>query len=98
MSYRLSRRAEQDLFDIYAASAELFGPAQAERYQDGLEAAFDLIAEFPLAARQRTELRPPIRVHPFKSHIILYLLDENGPLIVRVRHGAEDWQADEGVA
>lgn len=95
MSYRLSRRAEQDLIDIYLASAEMFGAAQADRYQDALEAAFDLIAEFPQVARARPELTPAVRVHPCKSHIIVYLVDEQGPFIVRVRHGSEDWQAGE---
>jgi toxin ParE1/3/4 len=92
MTYRLSRRAEQDLIDIYVASVEAFGPAQAERYQDVLEQAFDLIAEYPLIARERPELIPPARIHPCKSHIIVYLIDAAGPLILRVRHGAEDWR------
>jgi toxin ParE1/3/4 len=67
------------------------------RYQDLLEQAFDLIAEFPLVARERSEMNPPARVHPVKSHIVVYLIDDKGPLILRIRHGAEDWQsADPG--
>lgn len=96
MSYRLSQRAEQDLIDIYVASFGMFGVAQAERYQDSLEAAFDAIAAFPYIGRERAELRPPVRVHPCKSHIILYVLDERGPLIVRVRHAGEDWVGEVG--
>jgi toxin ParE1/3/4 len=95
VSYRLSRRAEQDLIEIYVASAQMFGLAQAECYQDAVEAALDLIAQFPQIGRERTELRPPVRIHPCKSHIIMYLLDEHGPLIVRIRHGREDWQASD---
>ena len=53
MSYRLSRKAEQDLIDIYVASVGMFGVAQAERYQDSLEAAFDAIAAFPYIGRER---------------------------------------------
>ncbi|AAK24946.1 conserved hypothetical protein [Caulobacter vibrioides CB15] len=96
MSYRLSRKAEQDLIDIYVAGVGLFGVAQAERYQDTLEAAFGAIAAFPHIGRERPELRPPVRVHPCKSHIILYVLDERGALIVRVRHAGEDWVGEAG--
>ena len=95
MRYRLSRPAEQDLIDIYLASVEAFGPIQAERYQDALEQAFDLIAEFPLVVRERPELNPPARVHPVKSHVVVYIVIDEGPLILRVRHGAEEWQGDD---
>lgn len=93
MSYRLSRRAEEDLIDIYLASVEAFGPAQADRYQDVLEAAFDLIGRFPEIARERTEFDPPVRVHPCKSHLVIYLVGPDGPFIVRVRHAHEDWES-----
>lgn len=93
MTYRLSRRAEEDLIGIYVSSVETFGPAQADRYQDALEAAFDLIAEFPEIARERSELHPPVRVHPCKSHVVIYLVEDGGPLIVRVRHAHEDWDS-----
>ena len=42
-------------------------------------------------ARERPELVPPARVHPCGPHIILYVVDAAGVLIVRVRHAREDW-------
>ena len=42
--YRLSRRAEEDLIQVYVSGVLAFGVTQAEQYQDGLEATFDLIA------------------------------------------------------
>ena len=43
-------------------------------------------------ARQRRELSPPMRIHPFKAHLLIYRIEEDGDiLIVRVRHGHEDW-------
>ncbi|MBT9469791.1 MAG: type II toxin-antitoxin system RelE/ParE family toxin [Pseudomonadota bacterium] len=93
MSYRLSRRAEEDLIEIYVASVQAFGVTQAERYQDALEAAFDLIAEFPQIARERSEFDPRVRIHPCKSHVVVYLIASDGPFIVRVRHGHEDWES-----
>ena len=95
MAVRLSRQAEADLIDIYLQSAILFGQNQAERYQDGLEGAFRLIAEFPLAARPRTEIDPPVRVHAHGAHLILYVVEGPDVRILRIRHGSEDWMSQD---
>lgn len=92
MAFRLSPRAEDDLIEIYLASNSRFGQAQAERYQDTLEAAFGLIAEFPEIARERYELDPPVRVYPCGSHIVIYVVRDDGPFVVRIRHSHEDWE------
>ena len=91
LSYRLTRAATDDLLTIYLAGLELFGVAQADRYHDGLERMFAFLAETPRAARLREELNPPVRAHPFKAHIIVYDETDDGILILRVRHGREDW-------
>ena len=93
MAVRRSAQADADLTDIYLQSATLFGPNQAERYLDELERAFQLIAEFPLTARLRTEVAPPIRVHPHGAHVILYVVEGADVYILRIRHGGEDWAA-----
>ena len=62
MRYRLSRRAEEDLIEIYVAGVQAFGVTQAERYQDAVESAFDLITEFPEIARERSEFDPRVRI------------------------------------
>ena len=36
----------------------------------------------------------PVRVRPYKSHVILYVVDEAGALVLHIRHGHEDWQTD----
>ena len=95
MGYRLTRKAEEDVIRIYREGAALFGEAQAERYHFELEALFRLIATNPMLARERAEISPPVRIHPHKAHLIVYLIDEDGEvLIVRVRHGHEDWETD----
>ena len=97
MTFRLTRQAERDVIDIYFYTAEPFGLAQADTYHDKLEATFRVLAERPHIARERVEIDPPVRVHPFGSHIIIYTVaaDEN-VLIVRVRHGSGDWVSDDG--
>ena len=92
MGYRLSRAAEDDIQNIYVFSADRFGADQAERYFAGLFETFEFLARFPEAARLRTELSHSARVHPYKSHIIIYRLDGDDVFIQRVRHGSEDWE------
>ncbi len=74
-----------------------FGETQARRYHRDLFRTFALIAEFPQIARERTELSPPVRIHPHKAHLIVYIVhDKDDVLILRIRHGHEDWAADDG--
>ncbi len=72
----------------------MFGEARAERYFRELKAAFDLIAQNPRLARERMEIAPPVRIHPHRSHLVVYFIDERGVLILRVRHAREDWDSD----
>jgi toxin ParE1/3/4 len=92
VGFRLSLAAEEDIIGIAEQGIRLFGPVQAKRYHDELFALFDAIAAYPRMARERFELSPPMRIHPFKAHLVVYHLEEHGDvLIVRVRHAHEDW-------
>jgi toxin ParE1/3/4 len=93
MPYRTTRQADQDIIGIYLWGCREYGQAQAERYHAELAATLDLIADNPRIARERAELTPPVRLHPFQSHMIVYLLDESGVLIIRVLHGRQDWES-----
>jgi len=95
VSWRLTREAESDLIEILIQGTRQFGRAQAEHYHDLLARCFEFLAENPKAARRRTEITPPIRIHPIQSHLILYQIEPGGNILVlRVRHAHEDW-ADE---
>ena len=92
MGYRLSRKAEEDILEIFIQGARRFGLRQAEAYHDALAECFTFLAENPYAARERQEITPPVRVHPFGVHLVIYIVDESGtPFIIRVRHAHEDW-------
>lgn len=68
---------------------------QAERYAAGLEACFAMLADNPNLAREREELRQRPRAFRYKAHLIFYHAQPDGILILRIRHGREDWLADD---
>ena len=94
MKYRLTVAADTDLTNVFIEGVRHFGLAQANAYFDRLERALQTIADNPQIARQRTEIEPPVRVHPFGSHVVIYEIDAQGVLILRVRHHLEDWMND----
>jgi len=72
----------------------MFGLTQADAYAASLRQAFELIATYPRSARKREEIEPIVRTSPHKAHIILYVADEQGVLVLRIRHAREDWLSD----
>ena len=94
MSYRLSGAAEADLLAIYAEGVREYGLAQADAYFAGIENIFEFLTAYPRAARERIEIRPPVRVFRYKAHLVIYRLVADDVLILRLRHGREDWIND----
>lgn len=94
MAYSLSRKADEDVVGIYVEGVREFGADQAEAYHSGLTEILGFLAAFPRAARERSETRPPVRVHPYRSHIVIYVIEGDDILILRVRHGREDWDSE----
>lgn len=94
MSYRLSKQAQADLISIFVSGVRDFGVVQAEAYQDRIDRTIELIANNPNIARERREINPPVRIHPVKAHVIVYVIDDSrGVHILRVRHSRENWPA-----
>lgn len=93
MNFRTSPQADEDIANAYVAGAVRFGVAQADRYQDGLFDTFRMLADNPQMARERLELVPPVRLHPYQAHMIVYVEFHGGILIVRVLHGRQDWES-----
>lgn len=94
MRYLISAEAAADIQHITQEGLQRFGAGKAAVYIDGLNRAFKLIAAFPLSSRDRSELSPPQRVCRYGAHLVFYTIREDAVLILRVRHGREDWAAD----
>lgn len=92
MIYRTTLRADADIIDLFAQGAARYGVSHAENYLQGLIAVFGLLAANPLMARERAEFDPPVRLHPYRAHLIVYKERRDELLIIRVLHGREDWR------
>ncbi len=94
MRWRLSESADRDVANIYLQGIERFGITQADKYFDDLHATFDRLGTYPNSGRVRYEVYPAVRMLPFRAHLIFYDVEDDGVLIVRVRHGFEDWWSE----
>lgn len=82
--------AEADLADIWFQGAAKWGMDQAEFYADSLFALFDLLATYPEMAREREEYTPPVRIHPCRSHLVIYRRKGHGIEIIRILHAHQN--------
>jgi toxin ParE1/3/4 len=90
-TYRKTRRADEDLKEVYRYTRRMWGRAQAVRYIRGLEQRFKALADNPLAGIAREELQPAgLRSFVHGSHVVFYQQQPYGVLIVRVLHGRQD--------
>lgn len=91
--YWLSSAAASDIEAIYLRGVVEFGERQADAYHDELHQTFEMLAAYPAAARERSELGAGVRVHPKSAHLIAYRIVAGGILVVRVVHKSMDWQS-----
>jgi toxin ParE1/3/4 len=91
---RLRPSALDDLEAIWLYTATQWSVDQADHYIRQLTAGLDLLSGQPEIARERSELVPPVRIHPVASHLIIYRIEVDHLDIIRVRHRREDWAND----
>ena len=89
-AYRLTRRAAADLDAVFEYTAERFGLVQARSYFQGLHACCERLADSPRLGRSAESLAPGLRRYEFRSHVVFYLEESDGIVIVRVLHERMD--------
>ena len=47
----------------------------------------------PFLARERREFTPPVRIHPSGKHLVVYRVEAEELLVIRVLGGQQDWQS-----
>ncbi|VAX02390.1 ParE toxin protein [hydrothermal vent metagenome] len=90
--YFLSADAKNDIKEIAKDTIKRWGKEQAHFYIDNLYEIFSLIGENPQIGRLRRELGEEIRSFPQGSHVIFFIEHKGRAAIVRVLHGARDFQ------
>jgi toxin ParE1/3/4 len=94
MAHRLAPQAEADLDDIaYYVFRETGSIEIAERLIDSITDRFALLGKYPHAGRHRDDLRQGLRGFPVGRYVILYRVEGEDALILRVVHGRRDLEA-----
>lgn len=88
--YRLSRRAQRDLDDVFDYTVGHWGLPQAVRYTDLIEAACAELAEAPQLAQGCAHIRPGYRRRSVEQHVIYFRPTRYGVAIVRILHQRMD--------
>jgi toxin ParE1/3/4 len=86
----ISPAARADLVDIRRFSLDQFGPEVADSYFMGFDDAFSLLAEHPMAGPSRPEFGLDIRCLVHRSHRIIYKIDSDVVVIIRILHHSRD--------
>ncbi len=90
MKVRFTTQAETDIIDSYLYGFRNFGQNQADQYEQGLRDAINIISDHPRIASERLEYATPVRVHHHAKHYIIYLIEDNHILIVRILRDETD--------
>lgn len=84
--YKLLPAAEHDLESIWRYTVDQWRVEQVLQYLDGLDEAFNVLANTPMMCRERREFVPPVRIYHHAKHLIVYLAEDTHITIVRVLH------------
>jgi toxin ParE1/3/4 len=82
----LSFEAENDIDQIAAYTTATWGWRQTDKYLAKLEDCFELLARNPSIGRPCDSIRPGILRFEIAKHVVFYLAEPMGVLVVRVLH------------
>lgn len=91
MGFRLTPRAEADI-EAIALHIAANDPTAALRWYEGILTRCRRLGESPGMGPARPDIRPGLRIFPVGNYLILYEQVAEGADIIRVVHGAREWQ------
>lgn len=91
-TFRRTAEAEEDLLSIWQYIAE-DNPSAATRLLLSIDEKCGLLADNPQLGPARPDIAEGFRYFPVGSYLILYRIVADGIEIVRVLHGARDYDA-----
>ena len=84
--FRISAEAEEDIDGIVNYLKNTWGWRQTDQYLAKLEDGFDLLAHNPSIGRLCDSILTDLRRFEIGRHVVFYLPEPDGVLIVRVLH------------
>ena len=90
--YVFSKEAENDLVEIYRYGFINYGENKADLYIKALKEKCQFIAVMPNLYPDRDEFNPPVKIHHHRKHLIIYVIENDAILIVRILHDRMDIQ------
>ncbi len=95
MGHRRAPQADSDLDDIWYYVASASGSVEiADHLIDSIADRFFLLANYPNLGRTRdADLRPGLRSFPVGAYVIIYRIDGEDVLILRVVRGGRNLEA-----
>jgi toxin ParE1/3/4 len=91
VTYRLLPQAIRDIEGIVLTIA-VDNPVAARHWFDRLHKTFSSLGAMPEMGSPRFDVRPDMRLFPIGRYLILYRAADAVAEIVRVIHGAREWE------
>lgn len=89
-SYKVSAKAEADLYDVGLYTQNKFGVQQRNQYLDEISVKFQLLTEQPELGQDRSTLKADCYSSLIGSHVIFFKKTSYGIRIIRVLHQSMD--------
>jgi toxin ParE1/3/4 len=86
MNYELSRLAQTDLEEIWNYTAKNWSVNQANKYYETIFQEIERICQNSDIGKSIRTIKELHRIHPVKSHIIIYKLEKQSVWIDRILH------------
>ena len=88
--FQLTPDAKASMMQIARYTQQTWGVKQRNSYMQLIDACFHALAASPRQGKSRPEIHHAIRSHPVGKHVVFYMIQMNGIVIVNVLHERMD--------
>ncbi|MBF0454987.1 MAG: type II toxin-antitoxin system RelE/ParE family toxin [Magnetococcales bacterium] len=89
-TYRITPRTQEDLKNIGRYTLKKWGNKQRDNYLQSIAKRFEWLVKHPDKGRHRSDVQEGYFSYPQGSHVIFYLLREDGIDIIGIPHQRMD--------
>ncbi|MBE0581392.1 type II toxin-antitoxin system RelE/ParE family toxin [Devosia sp.] len=91
MAWFIVESAALDMQHIAEDGMLNFGDNHARQYTSKLIDMFERLADMPYLAAERQASQQTVRLMPCGSHNILYVVENEDVVVLRILHGLQNW-------